>query len=425
MGSFFPILLFSLNIVCANVIAESTRSTCNVETKSTIVKLKRELFCEYDSDVRPVQNNNNVTRVQFYLKPFFYDYTHESEKFILHTWISMSWNDSHLTWDPAAYDDIKWIPATGDQIWVPDVMIHNERIGESSSDYDSSSCWISRKGMVKWLMAAKYVSTCISDNTWWPYHTLNCTIQFGSWSHSGDEIDLVAYENMTQANVDSKHPEWNLAKLYVTKSIQRYKYNSGSTVKMFSYHFILSSHFDIIRIAYVSPTIALMVMTLMTLWLEPKSFERMMIANLNFICHLMCIQSVHWEMPKSGFNTPKMLIFYESSLGIAVFALILTSMLRHLQELTTEPPVWISAGTTSILRSRIGRILLISILDPAATAKIEADVDDNTDLVQSNSKRSPWTYITVLIGWLAFLSVLLAYIVLLSTCFPTNNTVKY
>jgi len=51
--------------------------------------------------------------------------------------------------------------------------------------------------------------------------------------------------------------------------------------------------------------IVLMVMTLMTLWLEPKSFERMVIANLNFICHLLCIHDVHWEMPRSGFNTPK------------------------------------------------------------------------------------------------------------------------
>lgn len=49
----------------------------------------------------------------------------------------------------------------------------------------------------------------------------------------------------------------------------------------------------------------LMVMTLMTLWLEPKSFERMAIANVNFICHLLAIRDVHWEMPKSGFNTPK------------------------------------------------------------------------------------------------------------------------
>ncbi|XP_036143708.1 neuronal acetylcholine receptor subunit alpha-9 isoform X2 [Monomorium pharaonis] len=339
--------------------------------------------------------------------------------------MSMIWNDSHLTWDPAQYDNINWIPVEGYQIWVPDVWIHNERIGESTSDYMRTKCWVSKQGIVKWLTAAKYSSSCISDNTWWPFSILNCTIQFGSWSHSGDEIQFVASLNTSLTNIKVKNVEWDLVKLYMTRWENRYKYISGSTNKMLSYHFILKHHWSIAHIAYVSPIIVLMVMTLMTLWLEPRSFERMVIANLNFICHLLCMQDVHWEMPKSGFNTPKIMFFYESSLGLATFALILTSVLRHLQELTTEPPVWISAGTTSILRSRVGRILLVSILDPAVTAKIEADVDDNTDLVQSNSEKSPWKYIIVLIGWLAFLSTLLTYIILLSMYFPTYFATTY
>lgn len=117
-------------------------------------------------------------------------------------------------------------------------------------------------------------------------------------------------------------------------------------------------------------------------------------------------------------------IFYERSFAIALFALILTSILRQLQELTSEPPVWLSAATTSILRSRVGQILLVSILDPAATAKIEIDADDNADLVQSSNKKSPWRYVIVLVGWLAFSCVVLAYAVLLGTCFPRYYTVN-
>lgn len=39
-----------------------------------MVQLKRHLLCEYDPDVRPVQYNNNMTRVNFYLKPKFFEY---------------------------------------------------------------------------------------------------------------------------------------------------------------------------------------------------------------------------------------------------------------------------------------------------------------------------------------------------------------
>lgn len=111
-------------------------------------------------------------------------------------------------------------------------------------------------------------------------------------------------------------------------------------------------------------------------------------------------------------------IFYERSFAMASFALILTNILRQLEEWNTDPPVWISAATAFVLRSRVGQILLVSVLDPVATAKIEADADDNTDLVRSDSKRSPWKYVTVLVGWLAVVGVFLAYVALLATCLP-------
>ncbi|XP_072764597.1 uncharacterized protein [Anoplolepis gracilipes] len=415
------VLLFILNSVHNGV----TASSCNdVESKSTILRLKRHLLCEYDPDVRPVQTNNNITRITFRLIPHFVHYDNEEELFELHAWIGMAWRDSHLTWDPAQYDNINSIYVTSDEIWVPDILIHNERIGESSMGYNQAKCWVGKQGTVQWLTAAKYTTYCFADNTWWPYNTMNCTLQIGSWSYSNDEIELIPLQNMS-LELSSKDAEWDLLKMYVRKWEDKHKYNSSSKTKMLSYHFILRRHWGIIRIAYIMPSIVLMVMTLTALWLEPKSFERMVIANLSFICHLLCIQDIHWEVPKSGSNVPKLIIFYESSFAITSFTLILTNILRHLQELTTEPPTWISASTTSILRSRIGQILLVSILDPAVTAKIEIDADDNTDLVQSatSSKKSPWRYVVILVGWIAFLSVLLAYIILLSTSFPTYYTV--
>lgn len=50
-------------------------NNCNdVESKSPMLRLKRSLLCEYDSEVRPVQNNNNKTRVTFRMVPHFFRY---------------------------------------------------------------------------------------------------------------------------------------------------------------------------------------------------------------------------------------------------------------------------------------------------------------------------------------------------------------
>lgn len=59
------------------------------------------------------------------------------------------------------------------------------------SGFSQARCWVWKTGTVWWLMPTKYSTICVADNTWWPYSIMNCSIQFGSWSHSGDEINLI------------------------------------------------------------------------------------------------------------------------------------------------------------------------------------------------------------------------------------------
>jgi len=45
-------------------------------------------------------------------------------------------------------------------------------------------------GKVLWIPPAKLVSTCIVDLKYWPNDVQNCTMKFGSWVHSADDIDV-------------------------------------------------------------------------------------------------------------------------------------------------------------------------------------------------------------------------------------------
>ena len=118
-------------------------------------------------------------------------------------------------------------------------------------------------------------------------------------------------------------------------------------------------------------------------------------------------------------------LFYEKSLSLAAFSLILTSILRYVQQLNTEAPTWISLITVSILKSRMGQILLVSILDPKVSARIEMNADDNTNLMSLDKKESTWRYTSILIGWLAFLSVSFVYAVMLIIFLPTSRFAKF
>lgn len=110
------------------------------------------------------------------------------------------------------------------------------------------------------------------------------------------------------------------------------------------------------------------------------------------------------------------------SYALACFTLIITSILRHLLELTTETPTWIATRTSTIVKSKIGRILLISILDPKASAELETEAEDNANLVSSKKNEVSWKHVAMLISWINFLCVLLTYIVLISIYFPTQSS---
>lgn len=49
---------------------------------------------------------------------------------------------------------------------------------------------------------------------------------------------------------------------------------------------------------------ALILLTLTVLWLDSRSVERTAVASVNFICHLLCIYDLHWQLPYNGINPP-------------------------------------------------------------------------------------------------------------------------
>ena len=52
-----------------------------------------------------------------------------------------------------------------------------------------TDCILYSKGNLFCVPAMKYTTQCLGNYALWPYDKQNCTITFGSWSHSGEEIN--------------------------------------------------------------------------------------------------------------------------------------------------------------------------------------------------------------------------------------------
>ena len=113
-------------------------------------------------------------------------------------WFRMTWTDPRFVWDPLSYGGIKsttfWIGSEGgpgdetSEIWTPDIMLWNQNEGLASS-LTPQSAIVNSEGVISWSRPGHLCPMCkfrgLED---FPFDTLECDIEIGSWTRSGEYL---------------------------------------------------------------------------------------------------------------------------------------------------------------------------------------------------------------------------------------------
>jgi len=115
-------------------------------------------------------------------------------------WFRLEWADPRLTWDPQEYGNMTkvwfWIADGGgggetSEIWTPDIQLWNLE-SELSDTLGDSYAAVSNDGSIYWTRPGHLRPSCkfygLSN---FPFDKLTCTMEFGSWAHSGKYMRLV------------------------------------------------------------------------------------------------------------------------------------------------------------------------------------------------------------------------------------------
>ena len=391
-------------------------------TPTPMLTLKRHLFCEYDRTVRPASSHKDVNNVTMNLIPKLLEFDEWTSTMSLHSWMGLVWTDSHLTWKASDFDGINYIHVKSDDIWLPDISVYNS--GDMAVDQNSipsTTCLVFNSGLVSCLPSLKHVAKCATDYSDWPYDIHQCRIHFGSWSHAQGEMDIHLDKKGFQMAGYMNSSIWDLNFVKAYKVLKKYKCCPNDSYPIIVYEFSITRHYGIMHIAYVTPAIVVMLLTITVLWLDSRSTERMAVASVNLICHMLCMFDLHWLLPHNGTNTPKILLYYRDSLALAVFAFILTAALRKIQDSSVQVPKWISSTTSFVLSNRAGRFLILAE-DEDSSRILAAETEDNSDLPNppARSAESSWRHFAAIVEWLSFFAVVLAYVIILSIRIPST-----
>ncbi|XP_011705855.1 PREDICTED: neuronal acetylcholine receptor subunit alpha-5-like [Wasmannia auropunctata] len=400
----------------------------SIENLSLLLRLSNHLFCDYDKTIHP--NYPKTTNVSLRFMPKLINLETDQAKLSLHSWMALSWTDPQLTWTPSDYDGITVAHVKSSQIWTPNLRISNS--GEMSKDQfelPQTNCLLYNSGTVTCVPAVKSIAKCNFDYTHWPYDKHQCRVTFLSWAHTGQEVDLLMMsrfgddvENQISMKDYTNDTVWDFKFINSTKEVTKEKCCSDDTFSTINLDFLLTRYHSNYYTIAIVPAIALILLTLIVLCLDLNSVERMAIASVNFICHLLCMYVVHWIVPYNGVNPPNILIFYCESLALATFAIILTAVLRKLEAMSTQIPNWISFTTTIVLSNKTGRFLILKDDESKMVDKdiVTEEISSDVSKSEMNTKKSSWKYFTAIIDWLSFFCVILTYAIILIILVPAG-----
>jgi hypothetical protein len=157
----------------------------NVSPQSKVTSVLLE---GYDTDALPVLGAEDSVPVTLGATLITIDDVDQISKqsgvITLNVWLNLSWEDKLLTWDPEAFSGVKSIRLSPKRLWMPDIRQYNSL--DIHDDIADTKVVVDHTGHVLWVPPTRLRSMCHRQKgvTW------ACTMKFGSWTYSGEAIDL-------------------------------------------------------------------------------------------------------------------------------------------------------------------------------------------------------------------------------------------
>ncbi|XP_045482655.1 neuronal acetylcholine receptor subunit alpha-7 isoform X8 [Harmonia axyridis] len=154
-------------------------------------RLLNNLLSVYNVLERPVANESEAIAVKFGLTlQQIIDVDEKNQLLITNIWLSLEWNDYNLRWNESEYGGVKDLRITPNKLWKPDVLMYNSADEGFDGTYQTNIV-VKHNGNCLYVPPGIFKSTCKIDITWFPFDDQHCDMKFGSWTHDGNQLDLV------------------------------------------------------------------------------------------------------------------------------------------------------------------------------------------------------------------------------------------
>lgn len=305
--SFILFLLVSYNNVDANKEKE----------------LYKNIFSNYNSNIRPVKNFNDSTKMKIGIEIEGLEYFNQvSETIGLNIWVTMSWKDEYLTWDKDFYG-INYLNIESSKLWLPDLELYNA--AKLPSVYNiNDQLTVYNDGTIIYKRPATFSFLCPLELSRFPYDKQTCSMEFGSWKFNNAILDIIPFSNKDYRKaiiIDSKfsHNEWNIKETSYKHEYNEYLCCPGELWPVTTFDITMQRNSQKYDIILIMNTILVFTAYIISL-IKFKNYRRTYILVFIPLTIIWLIQSISYKIPVIGYFTTMQKILFMSFIVCELFA---------------------------------------------------------------------------------------------------------
>lgn len=112
----------------------------------------------------------------------------------------------------------------------------------SPSAFASVDCLVLYSGTVVCVPPGRHDGLCMPNLARYPFDKQNCSVRYGSWVHSGEEINFKIPETPVSLGDYVENGDWKLLKVEVVKKEGKFACCPNNTYPSIVYRFIIERH---------------------------------------------------------------------------------------------------------------------------------------------------------------------------------------
>ncbi|XP_028410151.1 neuronal acetylcholine receptor subunit alpha-9-like [Dendronephthya gigantea] len=297
----------------------------------------------------------------------------------LTVWLRFDWNNPFLTWDPANYSGIESVHASNEFFWIPDVALFNEASLEEEIEilYKrlATKLVIHKDGNCTWNAPATLLSQCKIDVANFPFDEQICNVTIGSWTYSGEKINLTYFEKEVNMENFIKNGEWLVesatlkdnVKLYGPEKTPYPDVTLTLKIKRRSLYYGLN---------IVIPCALIAVLALFSFLLPSDHGERMSLVVTVLLALSVYMLIISDSLPETSDAVPVLGIYCLGIVVTVALCLFSTCLTLKFRDMTTPMPRWLE-----VIVINMARIVFVKFHEPSP-----ASSSDKISLSLTNEK---------------------------------------